>query len=157
MELGKKFEAHLRENWKSSVPDSFLYRLNDQMSGYMGSTNVSDFIGYKKPNLFLIECKAHAGNTFPFSAFRQYDGLVQYSNIPGVHAGVILWMYDHDKVIWIPIQTFIELKNEGKKSFNIKLLESNDYEFLVLPSKKLRTFMDTDYSELINYYEVRND
>lgn len=66
-------------------------------------------------------------------------------------------MYDHDKVIWIPIQTFMELKNEGKKSFNIKLLESNDYEFLVLPSKKLRTFMDTDYSELINYYEVRND
>ena len=50
-------------------------------------------------------------------------------------------MYDHDKVIWIPIQTFIELKNEGRN----------------LPSKKLRTFMDTDYSELINYYEVRND
>lgn len=28
----------------------------------------------------------------------------------------------------------------------------DDYECLELPSKKLRTFMETDYSYLINYY-----
>jgi len=71
----KKFEAFFKKNWIDTVPESFIYRLNDQMSGYMGSSNISDFICYKKPELFLIECKAHAGNTFPFSAFRQYEDL----------------------------------------------------------------------------------
>lgn len=153
MDLGKKFESHMRENWKSSVQNSFIYRLNDQMSGYMGSSNVSDFICYKKPNLFLIECKAHSGNTFPFSAFRQYEGLAEYFDIDGVQAGVILWLYDHDIVVWIPINTFIKLKNENKKSFNVKYINNPEYECLVLPSKKLRTFMDTDYSALIDYYK----
>ena len=152
-DLGKKFEERFKLQWQDTVPDSFIYRLNDQMSGYLGSSNVSDFICYKKPDLYLIECKSHGGNTFPFSAFRQYDGLVEYAGIPGVHAGVVLWMYDHDKVIWIPIQTFMELKNEGKKSFNIKLLDSNDYEYVDLPSKKLRTFMNTNYSALVDYYK----
>ena len=133
------------------------YRLFDTTSGFKGISNVGDFICYKYPNVYLIDCKSSQGNTLNFSMVRQYDLMIQYANITGVKVGIIWWAIDHDKVIWIPIQTFIELKNEGKKSFNIKLLESNDYEFLVLPSKKLRTFMDTDYSELINYYEVRND
>jgi len=60
------------------------------MSGYQGSSNISDFIGFKAPNLFLIECKAHAGNTFPFSDFRQYEGLVKWKDIAGVRAGVVL-------------------------------------------------------------------
>jgi len=153
MDLGKKFEAHLRENWKNSVPDSFLYRLNDQMSGYQGSSNISDFIGFKAPNLFLIECKAHAGNTFPFSDFRQYEGLVKWKDIAGVRAGVVLWLYDHDIVCWIPITTFEQLKQENKKSFNVKMVSDDNYECLVLPSVKKRTFMDTDYSALIKYYE----
>ena len=127
------------------------------MSGYMGSSNVSDFIGYKKPTLFLIECKAHAGNTFPFSAFRQYEGLLEWKDIPGVQPGVVLWLYDHDIVCWIPIKTFEKLKNEGKKSFNVKMIDDPEYECLVLPSKKRRTFMDTDYSLLVTYYDYYKD
>ena len=148
--VGKKFEDRFREDWIKTVPDSFIYRLNDQMSGYRGSSNPCDFIAYQKPNIFLIECKEHLGNTFPFSAFRQYEKLVEYKDIDGVHAGVVLWMKDHDKVLWIPIKTFERLKQEDKKSFNIKMVD--DYECLELPSKKLRTFMETDYSYLINYY-----
>lgn len=62
-------------------------------------------------------------------------------------------MSDHDVVLWIPIKTFMKLKSEDKKSFNIKMLDTDEYEILVLPSKKLRSFMDTDYSALINYYK----
>ena len=149
---GKQFELKFRQNWQDTVPDSFCYRLNDQMSGFMGSSNVSDFICYKKPDLFLIECKKHLGNTLPFSAFRQYEGLTQYADVEGVHAGVVCWFEDHDKVLWIPIQTFMKLKSEDKKSFNIK--DKDKYECLELPSKKLRTFMNTDYSALIDYYKA---
>ena len=45
----------------------------------------------------------------------------------------------------------MKLKAEDKKSFNIKMLD--EYECLDLPSKKLRTFMNTDYSALIDYYK----
>ena len=153
MEIGKQFEQIFKKNWEETVGDSFQYRLNDQMSGYMGSSNISYFICYKKPDLFLIECKTHLGNTFPFSAFRQYEGLLEWKGVSGVHAGVILWMRDHDLVLWIPVETFEKLRKEDKKSFNIKLVGNPEYESLVLPSKKKRKFLDTDYSALIDYYK----
>lgn len=148
--LGKGFEEKFRAQWSETVPDSFCYRLSDQMSGFIGSTNISDFICYKKPFLFLIECKERKGNTFPVD-FRQYESLIQYANIEGVKPGVIIWFSEHDCVLWIPIQTFMKLREEGKKSFNIK--DKDKYEYLELPSKKLRTYMKTDYSALIEYYE----
>ena len=151
---GKAFESRFRLQWQETVPDSFIYRLNDQVSGYKGtSRNVSDFICYKKPIIYLIECKSHEGNTFPLATLRQYDELIQYDDIPGVEPGVILWMVDHDKVLWIPISTFKRLKDENKKSFNIKMI--NEYKCLELPSKKLRTFMSTNYSALIDYYKEK--
>ena len=45
----------------------------------------------------------------------------------------------------------MRLKEENKKSFNIKMI--GEYECLELPSKKLRSFMSTDYSALIDYYK----
>ena len=152
-DLGKKWESRFKEDWISSVPNSFIYRLNDQMSGFQGSSNISDFICYKKPDLFLIECKSHSGNIFPFAAFRQYDSLLEWKNVSGVHPGVILWLYDHNKVLWIPITTFEKLKIEDKKSFNVKMVGNSEYESLELPAKKLRTFMRVDYSALIDYYK----
>ena len=119
----------------------------------MGSSNISDFICFKTPNLFLIECKRHSGNTFPFSAFRQYEGLLEWKDVTGVHPGVVLWLYDHDKVLWVPITTFERLKQEDKKSFNIKMI--GEYECLELPSVKMRTFMTTDYSKLVEYYKEK--
>ena len=37
------------------------------------------------------------------------------------------------------------------------MIDDPSYECLVLPSKKKRTFMDTDYSALVKYYEDKND
>ena len=78
---------------------------------------------------------------------------MEYKNISGLHAGVILWFSDHDKVLWVPIETFEQLKKEDKKSFNIKMV--GEYKCLELPSKKLRAFMETDYSVLIDYYKEK--
>jgi hypothetical protein len=79
--------------------------------------------------------------------------MLEYKDIDGLHAGVVLWMINHDKVIWVPIKTFEKIKLEDKKSFNIKMVDDPEYECLVLPSKKLRTFMETDYSKLLDYYK----
>jgi hypothetical protein len=49
----------------------------------------------------------------------------------------------------------MKLKSEDKKSFNIKYLGNPDYENVIIPTKKLRTFLDGDYSVLIDYYKEK--
>ena len=122
------------------------------MSGYMGQRNVGDFICYKYPLMFIIDCKSIQGNTLPFSDLRQYDQMLEYKNIKGVRVGFVVWFVDHDKVLWIPVQTMEKIQKEGLKSYNIrKMFDNDDYPVLEIPSYKLRTFMKSNYSELINY------
>jgi hypothetical protein len=122
------------------------------MSGYMGQRNVGDFICYKYPLMFIIDCKSIQGNTLPFSDLRQYDQMLEYKNIKGVRVGFVVWFVDHDKVLWIPVQTMEKIQKEGLKSYNIrKMFDNDDYPILEIPSYKLRTFMKSNYSELINY------
>ena len=152
MNRGKKFEERFKKDWIDSVEESFIYRLNDQMSGYLGSSNVCDFICYKYPCIYLIDTKSIQGNTLPFSDLRQYDQMLKYKDIEGVYVGFIVWFVDHDKVLWIPVQTMEKIKNEDLKSFNINKMKQENYFFLEIPSKKLRTFLNSDYSELVRYY-----
>lgn len=151
---GKKFEDRFKLDWVESVPDSVCYRLYDTMSGYMGQRNVGDFICYKYPLMFIIDCKSIQGNTLPFSDLRQYDQMLEYKDIDGLQVGFIVWFIDHDfGILWIPVQTMEKIKNEGKKSFNVKMIDNPEYECLLIPSKKLRTFYKSDYSALVNYYD----
>lgn len=118
----------------------------------MGQRNVGDFICYKYPLMFIIDCKSIQGNTLPFSDLRQYDQMLEYKNIKGVRVGFVVWFVDHDKVLWIPVQTMEKIQKEGLKSYNIrKMFDNDDYPILEIPSYKLRTFMKSNYSELINY------
>ena len=57
--------------------------------------------------------------------------------------------------MYIDIKTLEKLKEDGKKSYNIKMLEDNYYEAFEIPSKKLRTFMNSDYSSFIKYCEEK--
>ena len=148
---GKQFELKMREQWVKTVKDSVFYRLYDPGFGYTAVSNVGDFIGYKYPLIFIIDTKTKKGNTISFSDIRQYDKMLEYKDIKGVFTGVICFFYEKDKVVWIPIQTLYKLKQDDKKSFNIKMLDSNEYPAFEIPGKKLRTFMDTDYSKFVEY------
>ena len=87
---GKQFEAKLKQDFLASIPESTIDRLYDSVSGYKAISNISDFIGYKKPFIFYLEAKSHQGNTFPIKNLTQYDKLSKKVNIPGVRAGVII-------------------------------------------------------------------
>ena len=151
MSNGKKFEQKFKNDWIVSYPFSFIYRLNDQLSGYKAvSKNICDFICFNDGILYLIECKSHNGNTFPLANLTQFDELKEKVGIPGVRAGVVIWFIEHKKVIYVPISTFIKLKEDGKKSFNIKMLGNEDYFSLEIPGKVKRLFIDSDYSILKN-------
>lgn len=146
--LGKRFEAQFKSDFLK-ITESTIDRLYDPGFGMKGLTNICDFIGYKQPNIYYLECKSHLGNTFPLTALKQYDKLLEKRGIPGARIGVILWFIDHDKVLFIPISTFEKLKLDNKKSFNIKYVGEDEYPSVEIPSVKKRVFMESDYSILL--------
>lgn len=117
------------------------------MSGFKHMSNISDLIFYKFPFICYGEIKSHKGNTFPLANLTQYEKLLAKKGIKGVRAGVILWFIDHDKVLWVPIETFEKLRKEDKKSVNVKM-DYEEYNIIEIPSQKRRVFLDSDYSIL---------
>lgn len=150
---GKAFEQKFKQDFKKSFPEGTIDRIYDSTSGYKTISNISDFIGYNYPNIYYLECKSHLGNTWNFSYFTQYDKLKTKVGIKGVRAGVVLWMIDHDKVIYLPVSSVTKMMEDGKKSFNIKMLEDKLYNIIEIPSVKKRVFLDSDYSVLVNLKE----
>lgn len=151
---GKQFESTFKKDWVRTFPNSFCLRLPDQQSGYYGtSKNICDFICYAEGLLFLLELKSIHGNTFPLANLGQYTHLLPMVGKPGVRAGVIIWFVEHDKVCYVPISTITKLKFDNKKSVNVKYLDSDEYDIVTIPSKKLRVFLTSDYSSLTKLEE----
>ena len=99
------------------------------------------------PNIYFLECKTHAGASVPFSKISQYEKMLSVASLQGVRSGVIIYLYDKDKVYYVPIKTIEKMKADGKKSVGIKAVEEG-YRIIEIPSKKLRVFMESDYSIL---------
>lgn len=146
---GKQFEAKLKEDF-SKITGAYIYRVPDQLGGLKGQTGICDFIGFKYPCIYFLEAKTVLGNTFPLANFTQFDKLMSIPNVQGIHRGVIIWFQTHSVVVYVPLKTFVRLKEDGKKSFNVKYVESQEYECIVVPSVKKRVFLDSDYSVLFN-------
>lgn len=143
---GKAWEAKFKTDFMKSFPNGSIDRLYDPVGGYYGINNICDFIGYEWPNIYYLELKSHKGNTFPFTCLPQYDKLTSKVGIKGVRAGVVLWFIDHDQVIYAPISTITKMKEDGKKSINVK--ELDDYHLIKLPGQKKRVFVECDYRVL---------
>ena len=154
---GKQFEEIIREAF-SKVHGVSIDRLLDPMAGYAGIRNICDFIVYKYPYEYYIECKTVHGNTLPFSNItdNQWKGLLAKSEIDGVFAGVICWWVDKDVTKFIPIQTLQELKSLGYKSVRYDVgipdyLNYTDSEYCIvgIDGKKKRVFFDYDINDFI--------
>ena len=151
---GKQFEAKFKEDFLK-IPDSTIDRLYDSVSGYKSISNICDFIGYRYPNIFYLECKSHEGNTFPFTKLTQYEKLLPKVGIKGVRAGAVIWAIDHQKVFYVPISTITKMKADGKKSFHF--VKDTDifspYKVYEIPSTLKRVFLDSDYTILTTLQE----
>lgn len=150
---GKDFERQIKIGFEK-VTNVSVDRINDQMSGFKGSTNVSDFVVYKYPFEYYIECKTHYGNTLPFSCItqNQWIGMLEKSKIRGVFAGVMCWFIDHDVTVFIPIEMLEEMKNEGRKSFHVRDI---DYWSFRIKGTKRRVLFDYNMAEF--FKEIEND
>lgn len=156
--LGKKWEAKFREDWKKTFPNTFIYRLPDQLSGYkQTSQNPSDFICFANRKLYLIECKEHKGASIPFTAIPQYERLLSFKGFDQVFPGVLVWLSEKDIVFWVPIETLEQLVKDGKKSVGIKTIEEKLYNIIVIPAVKKRTFMESDFSIFATFGDEINE
>ena len=126
------------------------------MTGYKETSgNPCDFLCFPGENkLFMVECKEHKGASIPFTAIPQYDRLLEYKDCPGVYPGVMLWLSEKDIVMWIGIKEMEKMVKDGKKSIGIKMLEDTLYNIMIIPSEKKRIYLESDYSELLNFVEM---
>lgn len=148
LNYGKAFEAKFKEDIHKSFPNAYILRLYDITNGYKTIANPCDFIVYDSKRLYLIDCKSHKGASFPFSAFTQYDKLIPYKDIPNLITGVVIWLYEQDIVVFVPTFTVEKMLNDGYKSINLNKIDRDKYYIIDIPSVKLRTFMNSDYSVL---------
>lgn len=151
-DYGKRFEAKFKEDF-AKIPDSSIDRIFDPVGGYYGIRNVCDFICYRFPFIFYVECKSTLGNTFPLSNLTQYEALLKKKGKKGIHAGVMIWFVEHSRIAWVSIQEFERIKMLGLKSINVKMLGDPQYDILEIPGILKRTFIDADYSVLIDKAE----
>ena len=160
-DIGKKFEERFRKDYQRCFPNTLIYRLPDQQSGYAGggSTNPCDFMCYTGDCVLMVECKAHKGQSISFSAIRQYEKMLDYKGLEKVFPGVAVWFYEKDTVIWVSIEEIEKMVNDGEKSIGLRMIDDKKpykkhYNIVIIPSKKLRTFMESDYNYLVN--ELKN-
>jgi hypothetical protein len=156
-DIGKKFEDRFKKDYQTCFPGTLIYRLPDQQSGYAGggSSNPCDFMCYPGNCVLMVECKAHAKASIPFSAIPQYERLLDYKGLYKTFPGVVVWFYEKDIVIWVSIEEMEKMVNDGEKSIGLRMIDDKkpykkSYNIVTLPSKKLRTFMETDYSYLVD-------
>jgi len=166
---GKQFEEVIESAFEK-IPDVSVVRLHDQTTGYLGSSNHCDFIVYRKPYEYHIECKSVHGNTLSIHSIpkpdkngvlhgfygnitdTQWEGLLEKSKITGVIAGVICWWIDRDVTLFIPIQMLEAMKNMGKKSIRYDECVycdslGNGYVTAFIRGKKKRIFFDYDMKQ----------
>lgn len=148
---GKKFENVIREAFEK-VPNVSIDRLHDQTTGFKGSQNICDFIVYREPYEYYIECKSVHGASLPFSNITdtQFNGLSEKSQIEGVFAGVLCWFIDKDITLFIPIRLLMWLELTGYKSIRY---DYDDPTLIKIKGKKKRVFFDYDMEEFLNVFE----
>ena len=175
---GKKFEDVIRQSFEK-VPGVSIDRLHDQTNGFKGSQNICDFIVYKEPYEYYIECKSVHGNTLPLSNITetQWNGLLEKSKIEGVFAGVICWWVDKDVTRFLPIQFLQTLRyklnaksvrydlvhNFGKwangkdcKATAVWCSDEAEIPLITIEGRKKRVFFDYDMEHFFTIMEIHN-
>lgn len=154
--IGKKWEERFKKDYKRCFPNTLIYRLPDQQSGYSGggSSNPCDFICYTGNVVLMVECKATAGASIPFNAIRQYEKMLDFKGLEKTYPGVVVWFYEKDIVIWVSIEEMEKMVLDGEKSIGLRMIDDKKpykkaYNIISIPSKKLRTFMESDYTYLL--------
>ena len=169
---GKQFEDVVREALER-VPDVSVDRLHDQTNGYIGSSNICDFIVYRKPYQLYIECKSVHGNTLSIHSIpkpdrygvlhgfygditdKQWEGLLEKSKIRGVTAGVLIWWVDKDVTRFVTIQSLQRIREYEFKSIRYDADVIQGEYLYALKGEKKRVFFDYDMDDFLHQIDKK--
>lgn len=168
---GKQFEGVIQECFEKT-PDVSVTRIHDQTNGYLGSSNVCDFLIFHKPYLYAIECKSVHGNTLSIYSKtkdpahphdygnitnKQWHGLLEMSCVTGVYAGIMCWWIDRDVTKFIPIQMLKAIRDAGNKSISWErdffVHEDRIYTTTEMIGRKKRIFFDYNIPQFLKEME----
>lgn len=158
---GKNFEDNVKEDIER-LGNVYIQRLYDPQGGYSSVSNPCDFVAFKRPQFYMLECKSTHANTLSiytapnpkkkkYGAFSntQWEEMLKASK-KGVVAGGLVWWIDHDVTKFIPIQELEKIRNTGAKSIRYDLDIPNS---LIIKSKKKIVYFEYDFTELFSKYE----
>ena len=146
----KRHENSFREACKK-VEGIIIERLWDSIGGKMNLKQPSDFIAYKMPYIYYVECKTTQEENFPLGNIsdHQWKSLNERAKIEGCVAGILLeYRIDEDniKVFFIEIAYLNKIKNrQGQKYISINEAEQIGIE---VPTKKKKVNFSYDISKL---------
>ena len=144
--LGKKAETKIKE-WLDRPDEGYCFdRIYDQMTGFYGSKNICDFTLFKSPYMYYIESKATWEDRFDFNMITetQRDGMLSKSQIDNVFGLIIILFASHKRAFILDINDIKQLQDNGKKSINIKKLDTwgiKYQEIQTIPNKR-KTLLD---------------
>lgn len=166
---GKVFEKDFQDAAKKQ--GLWILRLNDtslswekEKSARFTPNNICDFIIYRKPNLFLIECKSTAYKTFSIQPTpedskgmiqaHQISDLINFGMAEGVYAGFV-FNFRSDKDInedctyWLSIDNFSQfLVDLNRKS--IGETHVAQYRGIAVEQTKKRTHFTYDINKMLD-------
>lgn len=122
---GKRFEKEV-QGFLQEAGYSVI-RLYDTMMGYAGVSNPCDFVAYKKPNIIYMECKSTYNGILNFKSDireSQWEGLTKRKDVDGAVCGFLVWFVSLDKTLFVPIQTMLELREQGYKSLDTQAVKN---------------------------------
>jgi hypothetical protein len=165
---GKDFEGQVQAGFEQ-IPGVSIDRLPDPMAGYAGVKNICDFIVFKQPLQYYIECKSCYGNTLSIHSNdpkkkygnitnNQWEGLLEKSKIPGVRAGILVWFIDWDETYWIDIRLLQKHRLAGHKSISyycdwVDFMPETDKLWVRIVGKKRRVLFDYDFDDFLKEIE----
>lgn len=155
---GKQFED-IVQDCIERLGDVYIQRIYDVQGGYLGVANPCDFVAYKRPQFYMLECKSTHENTLaiyspnpkrPYGAISttQWEGMLKGSQF-GAVAGVLCWWIDKDVTKFLPIHELAIYRELGHKSIRY------DYDLpnsLIIKGQKKRVYFDYDFSEFFSKY-----
>lgn len=155
---GKDFEDEVRKSLEK-IDGLYVERLYDPQGGYAGVANPCDFICYKRPQFYMLECKStHEDRLAIYSpnpkkkygmiSNTQWEGMLAATQF-GVVAGVICWWIDRDVTRFFPIQELANLRDSGAKSVRY---DANVSDSLEIAGTKKRIYFDYDFTEFFQIY-----
>lgn len=166
---GKTFEKDFQDSAKSQ--GVWIMRLNDtslswekEKNARFTPNNICDFIIYRKPYLFLIECKSSKYKNISIQPTpddakamiqaHQISDLANASVVDGIFAGFVL-NYRDDEIIdnsntyWLSIENFSQfLCDLNRKS--IGEVHVAQYHGITLDQKKKRTHFTYDIEKMLD-------